>query len=162
MGYFVSRQRDFKNNSLYVEIAAGGKAKAGADFLTVRYSGEQKNLIDPRDAVNIAENIFKAWDRDYGDEKKKLRIVGLPTTLEYEFSPKGIDAAKSWADKIFESMKKCGHCGKAMGNRDPYEHDDISGTAFCSEQCCARKYKDMFGIEPPRLSSNKEKKGIKK
>src|SRR5271156_2983451 len=106
MGYFVSRQRDFKDNCLYIEIAVGGKAKAGEDLLTIRYTGEQKNLVDPRDAVSAATSIYKNWEKDYWDEKKRLRIVGIATPLVYELTPKGIEAAKGWADKVFAGMKK--------------------------------------------------------
>lgn len=160
MGYFISRQRDFKDNGLYIEVAVGGKVKAGEDILTIRYTGEQKNLVDPRDAINIAESIYRSWEKDYGDERKKLRIVGLTTPLVYEFSSAGVAAAKQWANKVFEGMKKCGNtaCGKAMGSRDPYEHDDLANLVFCTELCCARKYRDTFGTEPPRIASNKEKK----
>lgn len=162
MGYFVSRQRDFKDSGLYVEIAVGGKVKAGEDILTARYTGEQKNLVDPRDAVNVSEQIFRHWDRDYGDEKKQLRIVGIETPLVFEFSTRGVAAAKTWADRIFANMAKCGNCHKAMGNRDLYEHEDLSNLVFCSEMCCASRYRNIYGVEPPRIASNKQKKAVKK
>lgn len=161
MGYFISRQRDFKDNTLYIEIAVG-KKNAGIDVLTLRYPGEQKNLVDPRDAVNIAENIVKRWERDYGDEKKMLRIVGMPQPLVYDTSAKGIAAAKVWASKVFNSMTKCAACTKAMGNRDPYQHEDLVNLAFCTEYCCAKKYKDTYGIEPKKIVSKKEKLTKKK
>lgn len=153
MGYYISRQRDYKDGGLYIEIAVGGKTKAGKDILTPRYEGELKNLIDPRDALSAAVNIHSHWDRDYGDEKKKLRVVGGATTFSFEFSTKGIAAAKSWADKIYSGMEKCGHCNKAMGKRDPYSVDDIPNAVFCTEVCCARKYRDMFGVEVMKINS---------
>lgn len=161
MGYFISRQRDFKDNTLYVEVAVG-KAHAGPDILTSRYNNEQKNLVDPRDAIKIAEEIYRRWDRDYGDEKKKLRIVGIPTTLVYEFSTMGVAAAKTWADRIYHSMAKCGACGKAMGNRAPYEHEDLVNLVFCTELCCSRKYRDAYGIEPKQIVPGSKKMILKK
>jgi len=160
MGYFVSRQRDFKDNSLYVEVAVGGPAKAGVDLLTVRYTNERKNLVDPRDAIRIATDIYKYWDKDYGDERKKLRIVGLPTPLVYDCTAKGFDAAKDWANKVFANQKKCACCGKAMGNRDPFEHADLANLMFCTEYCCGQKYRDTYGIELPPIASNKDKKKV--
>jgi hypothetical protein len=158
VGYNITRQRDYNDGCLFVEIAVGGPKNAGPDILTARYAGEQKNLVDPRDAVNIAEQIFKRWDKDYGDETKRLRIVGLEQPLVFDFSTKGIAAAKAWADRVFATMAKCCYCGKAMGNRDPFTHDDLINVVFCSEACCATRYRDVFGIELPRIVSNKKKK----
>lgn len=162
MGYHLSRQRDFNDNCLYLEIASGGPKKAGPDVLTIRYPGEGKNLVDPRDAINNAAAIYKLWERDYGDETKRLRVVGEAKPLVYDCTPKGFAAAKLWADKAFANMAKCGSCSKAMGNKDPYEHEDLTNAVFCNEQCLATKYRAMFGIEVPRVASNKEKKSTKK
>lgn len=162
MGYYISRQRYSIDNCLYVEIAIGGPSKSGPDKLPVRYTGENKNLVDPRDAVNNAEKIYKSWELDYADEKKQLKIVGIVNganiSTVYEFTTKGITSAKAWADKVFTSMEKCGACQKAMGSRDPYEVEDLPNQVFCTEYCCAKKYRDTFGVEPPRVYSAKIKK----
>jgi hypothetical protein len=170
MGYYVSRQRCAKDNCLFVEIAVGGKSKAGLDILGIRYAGECKNLVDPRDAINSAERIYRAWEIDYADEKKQLKIVGQVNgpivgstnkPMVFDFTSKGIASARAWADKIFASMKKCGACQKAMGSRDPYEMDDMPNLVFCTEYCTARKYRDLFGVEPPRIQSTDAKKQMK-
>ena len=162
MGYHISRQRDFKSNCLFVEIAVGGKTKAGPDVLTARYPQEQKTYIDPRDTINIAEAIFQKWDRDYADEIKKLRIVGIENPLTYDFTPKGIAAAKMWADRIFANMSKCNACGKPMGNREPYNHNDLVNKTFCSEYCCSNKYRDVYGVEPAKITTGHKKLKIGK
>jgi hypothetical protein len=163
MGFFVSRQRDFKSNFLVVEIAAGGPKKAGPDILTARYAGEQKNLVDPRDALNVAERIYKLWERDYWDEKKYLKIiVDSQNIYMLDFSPKGLAVAQAWADKVYATMEKCGSCKRMMGNSALYEVDEIPNMVFCDEACCARKYRDMFGKEPPKISSGKTYRWAKK
>jgi hypothetical protein len=165
MGYHISRQRSFDDNSLYLEIATA-KKHIGVDILTPRYHGENKTYVNPVDAIRLAIDIVKQWDKDYGDERKRLKVVGPTTPLIYECTQKGFDAATEWAKRTLADMKKCGNktCGKVMGSRDPYEHVDLSGLVFCSEICIARKYRDMFGIEIPRVESNKDKlkKGILK
>lgn len=158
MSYFISRQRSYPDNLLFVEIAIGGPSKAGKDILPVKYHGENKNLLSPKDAFNIAHAILIRWDRDYADEKKKLKIVGPINTVIYDFTTKGIAAAKLWADKALASIEKCGACNKVMGNRAAYEHDGLANLVFCSEICCAKKYRDTYGVEPPTILSNNSKK----
>lgn len=162
MSFFLSRQRDAKDNCLYIEISVSGKKGAGVDVLTPRYPGELKNLVDPRDAINLAEKMAELWEKDYFDERKKLRIVGTSPIQTFDLDSKGITKAKLWADKTFAGMKKCGHCNKAMGNRDPYELDDLVNMMFCSELCLSTKYRNMYGVEAPNVASNKNKKVIKK
>jgi hypothetical protein len=156
VSFFISRQRDWTQNALYVEISVG-KKNAGKDILPVRYKeeGEGKNLVDPRDAVNIATKIYKRWNLDYSDELKRLRIIDGANRTVLEFSPKGISTAEHWAEKTFTTMEKCAQCSKPIGNRVPYQTDDIGNKNFCSEICCATKYRTMFGVELP--SSNLKK-----
>lgn len=161
MGYFVSRQRDYKDNCLYVEVAVG-KTNAGKDILTSRYPGEQKNLVDPRDAIRIAEEIYRKWDRDYGDEKKRLKIISSNISI-YEFSAMGIAAARNWADNIYKSMTKCGSCNRPISSsKQTYEHEHLVNLIFCTEACCGKRYRDVYGQEPEKIYSGPQKKGLKK
>jgi hypothetical protein len=162
---FVSRQRDAKDNLLFLEIVCGGPSKAGADILPFRYKdkGEGKNLVSPIDAVLCAERIYKAWQNDYPDENKQLRIVNDgPKPIVYDCGPKGFIAAKKWAADVYSSMEKCGGCKKPMGSKDPFEHEDIANMVFCTEVCAATKYRDMFNVEMPAIVSNKTKKAARK
>jgi hypothetical protein len=162
MGYYLSRQRDFKDNCLYVEISCTGSKNAGVDVLTARFPMEGKNYVDPRDAVRLAEDMYRLWDRQYGDETKRLRIVGIETPLYYDFTTKGLDAAKTWADRIFANMTKCASCGKAMGNKEPYNHDDLANVVFCTEYCIAKRYREVYGMEPASIASGKKSKVVVK
>lgn len=158
MGHFLSRQRCAKDNCLYVECAVGGPKVAGKDILPPKYEGEQKNLVDPREAISIAEKIYKKWSLDYHDEGKRLRIVGKDMNFVFDFSTKGITAARAWADKVHSGMNKCGHCSKVMGNRDPFVIDDLPNSVFCTEVCLALKYKHLFGVEAPAATTKKAAK----
>jgi len=163
VGYHLSRQRSYDDNCLYLEIACN-KKDIGVDVLTPRYRGEGKTYVSPVDAVRIAHEIYNSWEKDYGDEKKRLKIVGLASQLVYECTQKGFDAAKQWAERILSNMKKCGNtaCGKPLGNKPPYEHNDLPNTVFCGEMCLASKYRDTFGIEAPRVILKDKTKGILK
>src|ERR1700722_14960014 len=161
MSFYISRQRDFKSNTLIVEIACGGPKKASPDILTARYKGEQKNLVDPRDAINVAERIYKLWDRDYFDEKKFLRIiVDSKTNYLSDFSSKSLATARAWANKIYAILDKCGNCNKAIGISPPFEVDDISKKLFCPKMFGAKKYREIYGKEPPRVFSPKDKRQL--
>ena len=162
MGVFLSRQRDFSDNCLYVECAVGGHKKAGADILTTRYPMEGKNYTDPRDAIRLAEEMYRLWEHQYADEQKKLRIVGIETPLIFDFTTKGIAAAKGWADRSFAKMEKCSSCQKPMGNREQLEHADLTNQVFCCSLCLSNKYRAIYGTEPEKITAGKKKKGIGK
>lgn len=158
MAVYLTRQRDFKDGCLYIELAVGGPSKAGKDILTPRYYGEKMNLVDPRDAVRLAETIFKKWDKDYGDETKRLRIVGINPIITFDMTAKGIIGAKNWAEKLSAAMKKCAACNKIMGNRSPFEHTGLANQVFCTEYCIAKKYRDNFGVELEKMLPKKKGK----
>src|ERR1019366_8675119 len=116
MGFYLSRQRDFKDDCLYIEIANGGQKNAGIDILTPRYTHECKNFIDPRDAVRLALEMYKRWQLDYHDEIKRLRIVDTAKIFVLDFDQRGANFATGWADKIYTTMTKCNKCNITMGN----------------------------------------------
>jgi hypothetical protein len=152
MGYYISRCRPAADNCLYVEIAAGGKTKACEDILPLKYEGEQKNLVSPIDAVNVAVKIYKKWQIDYHDEQKKLKIIDKHFTSGekiVDFDKRGIDTATAWANVIAKTMDKCHNCKRLLGSTgNVLEHDDIPNSVFCSQNCLATTYKDRFGNEP--------------
>jgi hypothetical protein len=162
MSVYISRQRDYSNDCLFVELAVGGPKNAGKDILTARYPGENKHLVDPRSCIDIAVEIHRRWNLDYGDEQKKLRIVGITTPLVYDFTTKGIAAAKTWADKAFANMDKCSACGRPLGNHAIFEHANLANQLFCAEVCVAKKHRDIYGTEPDKIGTGKKKVAKKK
>lgn len=161
MAFYLSRQRQYPEGFLYIEIAINGKAHAGPDVLTPKFSAELRNFVNPKDAIRLAEEVYNQWSI-YSDEIIKLRIVGKDMApIILDCNKRGFEAANLWADKVYSGMKKCGNCNKPMGNRDVFETEDISNLVFCSEVCISRKYRDMFGVEAPKIVSNKAKNAIK-
>lgn len=158
MAFYVSRQRDNVSGRLFVEIACGGSKKASPDTLTPKYNGEGKNLVSPKDAVMVAERIFKQWDQNYADESKALRIIDGKNITEFAFDKTGIAAANIWGEKTLADLDKCGACAKPMGNRAAFETEHIPTQVFCSEVCISKRYRDMFNQELPLVSGKKTKK----
>ena len=144
------------DNNLYIELNCGGSKKAGMDILPFKFYGEGKNLVDPRDAVRLAVDIYESWNLVYHDEKKMLKIVSDDKIQLFDFDKKGIAAATRWAEKIFERMKKCGFCDKPMLNKTLVEHEGLFNLVFCSEDCCYRKYTHIYGNAPAKVIQKKK------
>lgn len=161
MAFKVSRQRDGESNRLFVEIAIGGSKNAGPDVLADKYAhlGEGKNLVNPKDAANVAERIYKKWHLDYSDENKFVRVVNKDNpTLEFDCSAKGFAELQKWADQVIKTMDNCNSCGRVMGAKEPFKLDEIPKKVFCSEICLANIYRHLFGVELPSMSKTKKKK----
>ena len=60
----VTRQRQWPDGANLVEISAGGLDYTNPDALSARYPGEFSTFDDPREAVEVALDIVRAWRRD--------------------------------------------------------------------------------------------------
>jgi hypothetical protein len=163
MGLFISRQRYYEDNQLALEIANGGSKFAGKDILPKLFNKENGNYISPVDAVNIAIDIINQWDIKYHDENKKIALVngdGKGTKVYFDpHSKKDIERLERWAQMTFKNMAKCCNCQRPIGNMNKaYETQDLPNRVACSDQCLATVYRTIFGIEMPRIVSNKDKK----
>lgn len=163
MGFHISRQRHYENNQLCVEIAVGGSKYAGKDILPIKFNGEQKNLVSPADAINVAIRIIDEWNLSYFDEPKMIALVnadGKGNRIYFDpNNKKDISILQQWADKTLKSMSKCASCQKPIGNTSrAYETPDLPNRICCQESCLANIYRTIFGVEMPRVASNKDKK----
>jgi hypothetical protein len=163
LSFFTSRQRYYEDNQLVVEISCGGKKYAGKDILPAKFLGEQKNLLSPIDAVNVAIRILDEWNNSYWDERKLISLVnhdGKGTKTYFgPHNKKDLEKLERWAQSTFKSMAKCCSCQKPIGNMNKaYETQDLPNRVACSETCLANIYRTIFGVEMPRVVSNKDKK----
>ena len=163
MGLYVSRQRYYDDNQLAVEIANGGSKFAGKDILPIKFAGEGKNLVSPIDAMNVSLRIIEEWNNAYWDEKKLLSIVNADGkgTKSYidPHSKKDLEKLERWAQSTYKNMAKCCACQKPISNMNKaYETEDLPNRVACSEICLSNIYRTIFGIEMPRVGSNKDKK----
>jgi hypothetical protein len=162
MSVYVSRQRYFDDNRLAVELACGGSKYSGKDILPVKFGGEGRNLVSPIDAVNVAIRIIDEWNLTYFDENKSIALVNADGKgIKIYYNPhdkKDLSLLQQWATKAFNSMKKCGNCQKPISNMSKmYELEDLPNKVGCSEVCIATLYRTIFGVEAPRVVSNRDK-----
>jgi hypothetical protein len=135
--YFVSRQCYWgvdTDDQNVVEIASGGLDYANPDMLVEKYAGEGQEYKDPREALEAALSIAKQWKQD----KPELVINiahGFTGGYTMPFEPDSEDQLKAWAQEIYESLKKCDHCGDVMGKEVWHVTDDPDLGDFCSENC---------------------------
>jgi hypothetical protein len=140
--FFVSRQQYWgvpAKEGTVVEIASGGSDYANPNMLVEkwRHLGEGKEFKDPREAVEAAINVAKAW-RASG--KKNVRIAyGSTGGFTMPFEPSTIKQAHAWAEKTYEKMPKCDQCGGVLpsNKRSRYKSWE-TGAEFCSERCAER------------------------
>lgn len=163
MAFYISRQRYYDDNRLAVEIAIDGIKYAGKDILPVKHAGENKNLVSPIDAVNIAIRIVEDWDLVFWDDSKAITLVNADDKggrIYYDpHNKKDMAMLQQWAAKTLANMKKCCNCQKPLGKTaKTYEMDELPKQVGCSETCLAAVYRHFFNKEPPRVSSNRDKK----
>ena len=140
--FYVSRQKYYYSGINAVEIANGGQDLAGSDMLVPKYQGEGQEYADPREAVEAAINICRAWRKD-GTTSAKL-VMGSTLGMGIELEPITFEDAEKLAEKLHDKLPKCDQCGAILGKerfKHVYDCDDLE---FCSEQCAEANYYDSM------------------
>jgi hypothetical protein len=136
MRYFVSRQLYYYSRLLIVEIAAGGLDYSNADMLVAEYKnlGEGQEFIDPREAVDAAIAIARAWRKD---EPGKHIVIGHGHTMGMgmEFEGCSFKDAQKWAEDVYETSPKCDQCGELLPDEKHCYTDEFGEAKLCSERC---------------------------
>ncbi len=130
--YFVSRQSYYYSQESVVEVATNGVDSAGPDMLVKRYKGEQWTYEDPKEAVEAAIAICKAWRAD--GECKAQVCINPGGLYGMEGEPTTFEAAREWAEKVYDSLPKCDQCGKLLPDEE-YWTDEFGDFKFCREFC---------------------------
>lgn len=162
MGFFISRQRESKNDTLYVEIAVG-KSNAGTDILKTRYmeAGESKNLYSPIEAAIKSIRIMEMWNKELPEEAKRFRVIlDKNDHLSFNYSPKDISKLNEWAETTYNKLDKCIQCSKIFSGKrtkikidskgmDPtIVFEELDKLSFCSTDCVTIKYRAITGQSP--------------
>jgi len=137
MPYFVSRQCYWPDGRNVVEVASGGLDYANPDMLVAKYPrlGEGETYKDPREAVQVAIAVARAWRLDSG---KKIAIgTGCTMGFTMPFEASSQKEALAWADRAYEKLPKCDGCEGVMG-KESWSADDWSGEEFCSDRCVTK------------------------
>ena len=56
------------------------------------------------------------------------------------FEPDSEEQLKEWAQKTYDSLKKCDQCGEVLGKEVWHVTDDPDLGDFCSEYCADKAY----------------------
>ncbi len=81
-----------------MEVSAGGLDYTNPDALVARYGGEFETYDDPREAVETAIAICKAWQED---GEKNVRIgIGATGGMTMPFETCPFREAREWAKRI--------------------------------------------------------------
>jgi len=145
MTYCITRQKQWPDGNLVVEVNEGGLDFANPDALVAKYKGEMTEFEDPREAVEFAIKIQEAWAKD---SMEKIAI-GYGNTLGFTspFSPSEKKEIEAWAEKEFEALPKCPECQEIMESPDEWFEagvydiennqfwSDEDGEKYCSESC---------------------------
>lgn len=137
MPYFVSRQHYWPDGNLIVEVASGGLDYANPDMLVAKYQrlGEGETYDDPREAVQAAIAVARAWRLDSG---KKIAIgTGCTMGFTMPFEASSQKEALAWADRVYAKLPKCDGCDGLMG-KESWSANEWDGQKFCSESCAQK------------------------
>jgi len=147
MSFFVSRQCIWPEGILYVEISPHGIDHASADMLGVKFPGEGKEYVDPREAVRVAIEICNAWRKTTKTDGKRPSIaLVVPMSMPEPYTYKQI---RKWADQAWERLVKCPRCGDVVP-KTKWRHN-LCDEPFCSENCCNLDYEDQQKADGPDL-----------
>lgn len=147
MQFTVTRQRQWPEGKLVVEISKGGFDYVNPDMLVVQYprlgEGETFTGMIPAVAAGIA--IAKAWK-----EAKPKEDIGIAVgfthgcTLPFdgeELTAEVEAALLAEADRYDAELPKCAHCGDILGDElwgPHWQHPDERDC--CSENCAEMHY----------------------
>ena len=147
MSYYVSRQMQWPDGQLYVEIAGGGLDYSSPGMLSGDWDGEGE-YTDPREAAENAWTLFVKW---IGKEPKEdIRISWGYNMDMFVISEDDMTKSKeeldTWAEKEYESLAKCYKCGELVIEEWKWiDHDDYDeDLIFCSENCVEQAHWDWL------------------
>jgi len=138
-GYTITRQIQWPEGIPVVEISEGGIDYTNPDALYGKYPGEFDTFMDPREAVETAIRICRAWRQD---GKKNAKIgIGATMGMTIPFESCKFNDAKVWAKKTYEILSKCSYCGGILSEKYFTCFYD-SDSWYCSEQCAERAWRN--------------------
>lgn len=138
----VSRQHQWPDGDLVVEISAGGLDYCNPDAFCAKYPGELQEYTDPREAVETAMSIALAWQPE---TKAEVHIAVGATggfTMPFEgesLTDETFARLAKWAEEQYEKLDKCAQCGDLLGT-DRYGSHDMGEYDCCSEYCAEQYY----------------------
>ena len=137
--YTVTRQHQWPDGANLVEISSGGLDYTNPDALVAKYAGEFEEYVDPRDAVETAIEICRAWRKDNPSERIAIGH-GATAGMAMPFDACTFVSARQWAKLVWEKLEKCAGCVEPLpdSKRARWTANDWDGLEYCSEDCAQR------------------------
>lgn len=139
----VTRQHQFPDGDFVVEVSAGGIDYTNPDALVAKYAGEFEEYADPREAVEVAIDICRAWRKDAPKERIAIGH-GATAGMTMPFDSCTFASARQWARIVWDKLEKCPQCGNPLpdSKRELWHANDWDGLEYCSESCatCAAEW----------------------
>lgn len=133
--WIVTRQRQWPDGDLVVEISYGGYDYTNPGQLVRKYDGECEEFADPREAVETGIRVAQAWQNDTAEEVCIGRGFTMGCTLPFDGDPlteETFREYREWAAAEAEQLPKCDHCGGIIESAWVLPERDEE---FCSENC---------------------------
>lgn len=145
MPWTVTRQCQWPEGQLVVEISSGGIDYTNPDALVAKYPGEMEIYDDPQEAAKAAIAICEGWRRDGAPEAQVAHGATGGMTLPFE--PSSYEELREWAKRERDRLPKCDRCGGILPE-DPYRLvDALDDERFCSEYCAEERYRELSAEE---------------
>ena len=133
--YYVSRQLQWPDGMMYVEIAVGGLDYSSPGMLANDLGGEG-DYSDPREAANAAWELAKIWQEKEPEEEIHLAYGYNMDMFVIPEEDTVTERAEldAWAETEYNSLPKCNRCGETFDGQGYilYDWDEF---VYCSETC---------------------------
>lgn len=148
MQFTVTRQRQWPEGNLVVEISKGGMDYVNPGMLVEKFArlGEGESFLGMTPAVEAGIAVYKAWKERCPDEELGIAVGfthgctlpfdGEELTIEVE------EALRAEAKSYDERLPKCANCGEILSADERERYGDYHAGEFdcCSESCAEKHY----------------------
>lgn len=139
MSWTVTRQSQWPDGTLIVEISAGGLDYTNPGALSAKYPGEFQTFNSKVEAIKTGIEIALAWQKDHPEKTIYIGTGGTGgMTMPFDALPLKDEAFKDLLEEAAEhdeDLPKCGRCGEIIDDIWRNENSSWSGDKFCSENC---------------------------
>lgn len=148
---FITRQSYWHESGAYAVEIAASLDTSGPGALSAHYAGEMESYDDPREAVESAIQIARAWRNDLPDRQIipvaiSMNDIVYPS-LEDGYDPTDIDECsklRQWARERYDAMPKCDRCGSVENVSKWTQYDTGDEVMACGQFCADEMFSTAY------------------
>lgn len=141
MTHVVTRQRQWPEGNLVVEISAGDINYTNPGALTAKYDGEFEEFAEMTEAVEAGIRIAQQWQADEPDVEILIATGGTGgMTMPFPGEPLNDETFEGLRKEAAEhdaELDRCAECGAILGKE---RYGDGYGEYDCCSEYCAEKH----------------------